>query len=92
MTTTNHTTRNHDEALAEYERLSDQIKKILGQIEIGLINHDTECSSRTGGHNWASVGDLEHYKEQLIDVRDNLMHTGEYAPENCQPLRKRGYK
>ncbi len=85
-----HTTRktqNQTDSLAAYEKAQKEIKRLLGQIEIGLLQHDQECSAR-GGHNWASVGDLNHYIEQLTDIRDSLMHTGEYAPENCTTLRK----
>lgn len=73
------TQKNLADSLKEYERLQAEIKRTLKQIEIGLIQHDSECSARPGGHTWASCGDLEHYQSQLKDIRDSLLHQGEYA-------------
>lgn len=66
------------ESLVEYEAKQAAIRKLLKQIEAGLDKHDRQASTE-GGHNWGHVGDLGSMIETLIDIRDRLYQTGEYA-------------
>jgi hypothetical protein len=63
-------------ALAAYERHQAAIKKLLKKIEYGLLVHDRQAS-RDGGHNWAHVGDLAHWEDELRQVSDAMNHEGE---------------
>ena len=65
-------------ALEEYEAKQEELKKLLKQIEAGLLKHDRKASSQ-GGHDWGHVGDLNHMISTLSDIRDRLHQTGEYA-------------
>lgn len=66
-------------ALVEYEAKQAAIRKLLRQIEVGLEQHDHRASSKAGGHHWGHVGDLGHVIAVLIDLKDQLHGTGEYA-------------
>jgi|JI8StandDraft_1071087.scaffolds.fasta_scaffold98788_2 hypothetical protein len=65
-------------ALNEYETKQAEIKKLLKQIEAGLLKHDRAASGK-GGHNWGHVGDLTDIQKTLADIKDRLHCTGEYA-------------
>jgi len=65
-------------ALESYEAQQAEIKKLLKQIEAGLLKHDRNASGQ-GGHHWGHVGDLESIAETLVDLKDRLHRTGEYA-------------
>jgi len=65
-------------ALNEYEIKQAEIRKLLKQIEAGLEKHDRTASGK-GGHNWGHVGDLTSIVESLVDLKDRLHKTGEYA-------------
>jgi len=65
-------------ALEAYEEKQAEIKKLLKQIEAGLQKHDRAASGQ-GGHNWGHVGDLADIQKTLIDIKDRLHGTGEYA-------------
>lgn len=66
-------------ALVEYEAKQAAIRKLLKQVEVGLEKHDRNASSKPGGHHWGHVGDLGRVIEVLIDLKDHLHGTGEYA-------------
>jgi len=66
-------------ALVEYEAKQAAIRKLLKQIEVGLDKHDRKASSKPGGHTWGHVGDLGSIIDTLIDLKDRLHDTGEYA-------------
>jgi len=66
-------------ALVEYEAKQAAIRKLLRQIEAGLEKHDRNASSKPGGHTWGHVGDLTSIIETLINLKDQLHGTGEYA-------------
>ena len=65
-------------ALNEYETRQAEIRKLLKQIEAGLLKHDRAASGK-GGHNWGHVGDLTDIEKTLADIKDRLHGTGEYA-------------
>ena len=65
-------------ALEEYEAKQEELKKLLKQIEAGLLKHDRNASSQ-GGHHWGHVGDLNAMISTLRDIKDQLHQTGEYA-------------
>lgn len=65
------------QALEAYEEKQETIKNLLLQIDQGLLNHDRDASA-SGGHNWGHVGDLNRIVNELTDIRDRLMKTGEY--------------
>ena len=65
-------------ALEEYEAKQEELKKLLKQIEAGLLKHDRNASGK-GGHHWGHVGDLNHMISTLSDIKDQLHQTGEYA-------------
>jgi hypothetical protein len=67
------------EALKEYEQKQTEIRKLLKQIETGLEKHDRKASSNVGGHHWGHVGDLTDIASTLVDLKDRLHNTGEYA-------------
>ncbi len=67
------------DALQEYEAKQAEIRKLLKQIETGLLKHDRNASSKPGGHHWGHVEDLESIAERLTDLKDCLHGTGEYA-------------
>lgn len=66
------------DALKEYETKQKEIKKLLKQIEAGLEKHDRRASGQ-GGHHWGHVGDLQSIAARLVDLKDQLHQTGEYA-------------
>ena len=65
-------------ALEAYEAKQAEIRKLLKQIEQGLVQHDRRASSLVG-HHWGHVGDLVSIAETLKDLKDRLHLTGEYA-------------
>lgn len=65
-------------ALEEYETKQEELKKLLKQIEAGLLKHDRNASGK-GGHHWGHVGDLTNMINTLTDIKDRLHQTGEYA-------------
>lgn len=65
-------------ALETYETKQAEIEKLLKQIQTGLVMHDRKASG-SGGHNWGHVGDLTDIAATLVDLRDRLHLTGEYA-------------
>jgi hypothetical protein len=65
-------------ALKQYEQKQAEIKKLLKQIEVGLEKHDRKAGIR-GGHHWGHVGDLTDIASTLVDLKDRLHNTGEYA-------------
>lgn len=65
-------------ALNEYETRQAEIRKLLKQIEAGLLKHDRATSGK-GGHNWGHVGDLADIQNTLMDIKNRLHVTGEYA-------------
>ena len=69
---------NNETALDAYEDKQAEIKKLLKQIEAGLLKHD-RAASGINGHNWGHVGDLTDIAATLVDLRDRLHLTGEYA-------------
>jgi hypothetical protein len=79
------------EALVEYEAKQRAIRKLLREIEAGLDKHDRRASSQPGGHHWGHVGDLGSIIETLIDLKDRLHGTGEYA-EVAQPRERKRYR
>ena len=66
------------EALKEYGEKQAEIRKLLKQIEAGLEKHDRKASGK-GGHHWGHVGDLTDIASTLVDLKDRLHNTGEYA-------------
>lgn len=64
-----------EDVLKAYEMKQAEIEKLLKQIRAGLLIHDREC---TPCHNWGHVGDLNRIVTELSDIRDLLMHKGEY--------------
>ena len=71
-------TASRENSLQRYEEKQAEIKKLLKQIEAGLLKHD-RAASGPGGHHWGHVGDLNQITSELSDIRDRLMGTGEYA-------------
>ncbi len=69
---------NNETALDAYEDKQAEIKRLLKQIEAGLLKHD-RAASGTDGHHWGHVGDLTDIAATLVDLRDRLHLTGEYA-------------
>lgn len=65
-------------ALKAYETKQAEIEKLLKQIQAGLLKHDRKASG-TDGHHWGHVGDLTDIAATLVDLRDRLHLTGEYA-------------
>lgn len=65
--------------LKEYEAKQAAIRRLLREIEVGLEKHDRKASTRPGGHHWGHVGDLGSIIATLIDIKDQLHCTGEYA-------------
>jgi hypothetical protein len=72
--------KNQNNPLKEYQQKQAEIKKLLKQIETGLVKHDRKALAK-GGHNWGHVGDLNSYAEILAELRDQLHGTGEYKQE-----------
>ena len=65
-------------ALNEYETRQAEIRKLLKLIEAGLLKHDRAASGK-GGHTWGHVGDLNDIRNTLMDIKDRLHISGEYA-------------
>jgi len=59
-----------------YNRKAKNIEKLLSEIQNGLVSHKL---STNGLPHWGHVGDLDNYEEKLQDIRDALLHEGEYA-------------
>ena len=68
----------HNDPLKEYEAKQAEIKKLLKQIEAGILEHDRRASD-PGGHHWGHVGDLTSIADTLRDIKDRLYCTGEYS-------------
>lgn len=64
-----------EDVLKAYEMKQAEIEKLLKQIQAGLLVHDRECTPR---HDWGHVGDLDRIVNELSDIRNRLMHEGEY--------------
>ena len=71
-------TASRENSLQRYEEKQAEIKKLLKQIEAGLLKHDRNASG-PGGHHWGHVGDLADIAHSLTDLKDRLHGTGEYA-------------
>ena len=72
------TVAKENNSLAQYEKRQAEIRKLLKQIEAGLEKHDRKASGQ-GGHHWGHVGDLADIAATLVDLKDRLHQTGEYA-------------
>ena len=70
------TTSKTQTALEAYETRTAAIKKLLAQINEGLLEHDRKAS-QDGGHNWATVGDLAYVQEELAEIKAFLYNEDE---------------
>ncbi len=70
-------TASRESSLQKYEEKQTEIRKLLKQIEAGLLKHDRNASGQ-GGHHWGHVGDLADIAHTLTDLKDRLHNTGEY--------------
>lgn len=60
--------------------VDDHVRGVNKPHEVAV--HDSKGSrfvSKDGQANWAHVGSMKHYRNQLEDIRDSLTQQGEYA-------------